>query len=355
MASSTPDSQAVPLAVVGLNFGNHICNLLTSTAAGRQVRLAGVCDQDQAKAKAAAARYGVPAFTSLEELLVVPDIAAIGLFTGPNGRAALLARILAAGKDIMTTKPCERDSAAAHAVLAEARRLGRVLWLNSPSQVLPEDLALIRRLAQEHDLGRAVAARAEVWTRYDEKPDGGWYDDPQQCPVAPVYRLGIYLINDLLRLLGPVESVHVTSSRVFTQRPTADQGLLSLRFRSGALGSVFASFCVGDGDQYRNSLTVNHERGTIYRNVGAAQIHAAPGTAGAHIALVAPGARGRSIQASLWSSGYSGDYDWSGFAEAVRTRAVPDDGTIRTIVDGVRVIEAMAESERTGQPVHLPE
>ncbi|MCK6488237.1 MAG: Gfo/Idh/MocA family oxidoreductase [Planctomycetes bacterium] len=338
----------LPIAVVGLNFGRHICDELAARPGG--VRLAAVCDQDAAKAQALAAKHGVPSFTSLDELLARPELPVIGLFTGPNGRAALLRRILAAGKEVMTTKPFERDSAAAAAVLAEARSLGRVLWLNSPSQALPADLALMQELAAQHDLGRPVAARAEVWAEYREKADGSWYDDPAQCPVAPVYRLGIYLINDLLRLLGPVEQVHVQGSRLFTGRPTADQGLLSLRFRSGALASVFASFCIGDGDHYRNSLAVNHERGSLYRNVGPLQLTGAHSSDGCQISLVARGAHGREVRAARWAPACSGGYDWAGFAAAVRARTPPDPATVATIVGAVQVIEAMAASEASGLP-----
>jgi predicted dehydrogenase len=334
----------LPIAIVGLNFGRHICADLAARPGG--VRLAAVCDQDAAKAQALAAQHGVPAFTSLDELLARPELPVIGLFTGPNGRASLLRRILAAGKDVMTTKPFERDSAAAAAVLAEARSQGRVLWLNSPSQSLPADLALMQELAVQYDIGRPVAARAEVWADYREQTDGSWYDDPAQCPVAPVYRLGIYLINDLIRLLGAVEQVHVQGSRLFTGRPTADQGLLSLRFRSGALASVFASFCIGDGDHYRNSLAVNHERGSLYRSVGPSRTTGE----GCEISLVARGAHGREVKTARWAPTGSGGYDWAGFAAAVRARTPPDPATVATIVGAVQVIEAMAASEASGLP-----
>ncbi len=340
-----------PIAVVGLNFGRHICDKLAHRPGG--VRLAAVCDQDAARAGALATQHGVPAFTDLGQLLARDDLPVIGLFTGPNGRAALLRRILAAGKDVMTTKPFERSGDEAAGVLAEAQRLGRVLWLNSPSQALPPDLELMRRLAAEHDLGRPVAARAEVWADYREQADGGWYDDQAQCPVAPVYRLGIYLINDMIRLLGPVQEVHVQTSRLRTGRPTADQGQLSLRFASGALGSVFASFCIGDGDHYRNGLAINHERGSLYRGVGPSRTLPLPDAAGCQVSLVAPGRDGRAVLAERWCAGVSGDYDWGGFAAAVRTRQVPDADTVQTIVGAIRVIEAMAESERTGLPARV--
>lgn len=73
-----------------------------------------------------------------------------------------------------------------------------------------------------------LGARADIWASYREQADGTWYDDPQKCPVAPVFLLGIYLINDLIQLFGPVRDVQVLQSRLSTGRPTADNGQLSL-------------------------------------------------------------------------------------------------------------------------------
>ena len=50
-----------------------------------------------------AERLGVKAYTDLDELVADPDIPAIGLFTGPVGRADLVRRIIRAGKDVMMT------------------------------------------------------------------------------------------------------------------------------------------------------------------------------------------------------------------------------------------------------------
>jgi hypothetical protein len=50
-------------------------------------------------------------------LIADPNIPVIGLYTGPVGRAALIHRIIEAGKDVMTTKPFELDSEAALAVM----------------------------------------------------------------------------------------------------------------------------------------------------------------------------------------------------------------------------------------------
>lgn len=346
------DLPPIPIAIVGLNFGRHILKDLRTGAARRWAEPVLACDADPARLAAMTAEHGVRGCASLDEVLADPAVRAVGLYTGPVGRAALIRRILAAGKDVMTTKPFEADPDAGLAVLHEARALGRVVHLNSPGPRPTPDLAQIQRWIAEHDLGRVVACRGEVWASYREAADGTWYDDPAKCPVAPVFRLGIYLINDLVRLCGPAESVQVVSSRLFTGRPTADNAQLGIRFADGAVAGLFASFCVGDGDHYRNSLCVNCERGTVYRNWGPER-----GADGADLSVVVQREDRRHVAARATVATASGAYDWEAFNLACHRRPPAGPETApEEIVEALRVVQAMAEAERSGAtaPVRRP-
>jgi predicted dehydrogenase len=138
----------------------------------------------------------------------------------------LIRKAIRAGKHVMTTKPFELDPQAAANVLAEAKSLGMVVHLNSPPATRPGDIQQIFNWQREHDLGRPVSAQCQTWVSYREKPDGSWYDDPKRCPVAPIFRLGIYAINDLMFLFKNPRQVSVMHSRLFTQRPTPDHALM---------------------------------------------------------------------------------------------------------------------------------
>lgn len=347
----TVQSQSVSMVLVGLNFGRHIYQQLIAPSFDGPIRLVGVCDMDQDKARALVGdRPGVKIYPTLDEVLADDNVQTVGLYTGPNGRAALLEKIIEAGKDVMTTKPFETDPTAAQNVLLKARQLGRVIHINSPGPGLPADLAVIENWRRTLNLGRPIGARADVWVRYDEQPDGRWQDDAMICPAAPVFRLGIYLINDLVRLMGRADRISVMSSRLFTGRPTADNAQLGIAFQSGALANIFASFCVEDGDHYRNSLTVNYERGTIYRNVGPsvqtqqAQLSVVMGT---------PNPPSRSVVDTQEVQLRSGLYDWHGFARAVHHEPDAPDYDIDHIVEPLRVIAALAKAEQSGTLVTI--
>lgn len=336
----------VRIAIVGLNFGVHIARVLVEEDLATLYDIAGVCDLDADKARQVAEECGTSVYESLEAILADPTVDAVGLFTAPAGRAGLIRRIIRAGKDVMTTKPFEADPAAAAEVLAEAERLGRVVHLNSPTPVLPPDLQQVVDWQRQFDLGRPVGCRLETYASYHEEPDGSWKDDPELCPAAPILRLGIYLINDAIRLLGEPEAVQVMQSRIRTGRPTADNAQLAIRFRNGALASIFCSFCIGDTQHYRNAMAVNYERGTVYRNVGASELRGVV----AEMSVITPqrGTATPHIERTVLPT-CSGQYQWGEFHRAVTDRAAGIRTDARLVVTGLQVLTAMARAARSGR------
>jgi len=335
----------IRLGLVGLNFGRHICRQLTEQQ-NLPVRLVQVCDLDESKAAEVAATCGVTTAPNLDALIQDPAIDAIGLFTGPNGRAELIRKIIRAGKDVMTTKPFERDAQAALSVLREARELGRVVHLNSPNARPFGEMAAISRWVADGVIGTPTLAQSSVWVYYGPTPaDGSWYDDPALCPAAPLFRLGIYPLNNLLTLFGTPVSVQLTHARVETQRPTPDNASVTIGFADGAIVTLSASFVVGGPDIYRNTMVIAGTRGVIYFNTGpkprettsSSQLILSTNDRIEHLSVTVP----------------SGEYDWDFFAQRVRSEVADDITTPAQIVTPIRVMQAISQAERTGLPVTL--
>lgn len=342
----TPRLQPIRIGIVGLNFGAQIVRRLMEGPARRWLTVAAVADLDPARSGPVAARHHVRVAT-WEDLLSDPTIEAIGLFTGPEKRARMIHQAIRAGKHVLTTKPFELSVAAARSALDAAERLGRVVHLNSPGPTLSPELACIREWQESLDLGRIVGLRAEAWVGYQESADGSWYDDPRRCPVAPIFRLGIYLINDCVALAGAPVALQVAQTRVRTGRPTPDNALLNLVFANGALASLYGSFCVSDGQPYKNSLTVNFERGTAYRNCGFPD-HLG-GRIRSELALVQPGRSLRPrVQRRVFSV-LSGDYQFQEFAEAVRSGKVLSTAAREATLAGLQVVDALPRAARSGR------
>lgn len=337
----------IDIAVVGLNWGDVIIReQILNGPASEFFRLAAVCSKDKDRVDACASTYGVKGYYQLDDLLADGSFPAVCLMTGPFGRAALIQQIVEAGKHVMTTKPVEVDPAAALKVLELAKSLGRIVHLNSPTPLPSPDLAQIFKWRQELQLGRPIAARADIWASYREAEDGSWYDDPEKCPVAPIFRLGIYLINDLIRLIGKPVAVSVMSSRLFTGRPTPDNAQISLMFENGAIANIFSSFCVNDAQWWLSSLTLNHENGTIYRNVGPA-INGTPRT---HPELsVVVNREGSPYTLRTVAEGSTEDYQWGAFRNAILGERLEGEWTAEETVLGLHVIRAMCIAAKSGK------
>jgi predicted dehydrogenase len=340
-----PRNDKIPIAIVGLNYGRWIIeSLLNEKAAGRYFRIGAICDLDSSRARAMAEKTGARTMT-FEEVLADPDIPAIGLFTGPGGRAGFIRKIIRAGKDVMTTKPFELDVERAVDVLEEARSLGRVVHLNSPSPLTPPDLVQIEKWRTEHQLGSPVSCHAETYASYREQADGSWYDDPERCPVSPVFRIGIYMINDLVQMFGEPEAVQVLTSRIRTGRPTPDNAQMGILFKNGAIANVFASLCVDDGQRWADSLVLHFESGTIYRNVGPLVFGGGPeGTT--TLKLLARRAGETKIETVRFET-RSGQYQWEAFHNAIRGEKL--ETPVAEMACALRVIRAMARAEKSGK------
>lgn len=328
------------LVVIGANFGSKIARQLEHDPAG-PVRVAGVCDLDEAKGRALASELGVVWHPTLDGVLADPSVEAVGLFTGPIGRGRLIERIVAAGKHVMTTKPFELDPAEARRAHDAAASFDRVLHINSPAPVPSSDRARIQGWLADGTLGKPVMLQATTWADYHERADGSWQDDPVRCPGGPLFRLGVYFLNDFSGLLGRPVEVYVQQSRLRTGRPTPDNAQISIRFESGALANIFASFCVGDGEPYRDDVVLACEHGTVRRwivRTGNVDMHRDQ----AMVELRRPG---RETERFLSAPGdYSGWYNWQAFQAAVRGQPDSIRQSAEAALAGVRLLHAMARS-----------
>ncbi|HOP11705.1 MAG TPA: Gfo/Idh/MocA family oxidoreductase [Oscillospiraceae bacterium] len=330
------NNKPVKLGLVGLHFGELMIKDLQKPENQPFIEIAALCDRDEPLAKRLTAEYGIAKYyTSLETLLADPGIEAVGLFTAPEGRAKLIDQILDTGRDVLTTKPFERSSEEARRILQKARSLGRTIHLNSPAPTPPEDIRQIDDLISQYHLGRPIAYRASTWCRYREQPDGSWYDDPNRCPAAPIYRLGIYLINDISRYFGEIENLQVFQSCIFTERPTSDNAQLSLIHKNGSIGSIFASFCIDDRRHYLYTLELNFENGTIFRNCGVDAVYG-------KIKLdLSASVNGEQVKEHREFGGHIGEYQYDQFNKAVRggilENPTPDD----QIINGIKLIEML--------------
>jgi len=333
----------IKIGVLGLRFGLQQMQEVMHGADEQFVEIRAVCDNVPERLKEGCEAFGCAGYDDLDRMLVESDIEAVALFTGPAGRAGLIRRILHAGKHVMTTKPFEVYPEAGLAVLKEAAGLGLVLHLNSPSALPGDDIRQILAWRREHKLGDLIFANMDGWYQRREEADGSWYDDPALCPVAPCFRLGIYAINDLIVLAGTPLEVQVLESRKLTGRPTPDIAQLSIRFEGGAIASVRNSFCPTPTRGVHGSELV-FERGVVVRSYDGENHFTA---ANITLKLEAVDADGGRLceEALIPANRASHAYRWDAFHSAVRGASRDGEVPPETIINGIRIVTAMARAQ----------
>ena len=334
------------IGIVGLNFGEKIVEELKKEYGSSYFEVAAVCDINTERAAEVSGNTGIKAYIGIDDLLMEKDIPVIGLFVPPVGRADLIEKIILTGRDVITTKPFELDADKALAVLKKAKKIGRIIHLNSPSPLPTPDIDQIKKWIEKYNLGRPIACRCDTWTSYREDYEGNWYDEPEKCPVAPIFRIGIYLVNDIVRLFGKAEKVQVMHSRLFTGRPTPDNAQVGIMFKNGAICNIFASFCINDVQTHKNSLLVNYEKGTVYRNVEPMKYTWTDRFS--KMTVVAFDKDNNNIIEHATVEGISGDYQWDLLYKAVTGEKLEGEITPEEIVEGIRIINAMARAEKSG-------
>ena len=335
------------LGLVGLRFGAGLAQrqIFNDPENQKYVRIVKVCDRIREKADAYGEKNNIPVCYDLDDLLNDPEIEGIMLMVPPAGRAALIRKCIDAGKHVLTTKPFELDPEAALEVLKYAREKNVIVHLNSPAPMPSFDLKQIRQWQAKYDLGRPVAAHWESYAKYSEKADGSWFDSYDSCPAAPIFRLGIYGINELIAIMGKVDSVEVVTGRIATGRPTPDNAQLMMRFESGAIGSIYSSLCVGDGVYYPAGMTLHFQNGTIFKR----QVRTYADNDFTRVELsLRVVVNGEVIEesATFPATGRSGAYQYANFALSCRQGYQEGETTPETIAEGIRVIAEMKKKEK---------
>jgi predicted dehydrogenase len=239
--------ESVKVAVVGCG---HISDayLGTMTTKFKILDVVGCCDLDQARAEAAAAKYGIRAM-ALEDILADPSIEVVVNLTTPGAHHAVSRRLLEAGKHVYTEKVLSVELADAADLVQLADERGLYLGA-APDTFLGSAVQTARFVVESGMIGEvsssvcALARDNDLAVRafpFITKPGGG---------IA--FDVGIYYITALLSILGPVTHVHGV---VRTKHPKRQErsperfgeaiDVLSedlmagtLEFASGAVGTV---------------------------------------------------------------------------------------------------------------------
>lgn len=225
------------------------------SAGYRNVTYVACADIDEARARAAADRYGLQAMPA-SDLFSDSDIDVVCNLTVPRAHHEVSAAALEHGKHVYLEKPLGLDRNEGATLLSMAEEQGLLVGC-APDTFLGAGLQTCRRVIDAGRIGEPVAAMANFANHGPEH----WHPNPPfyyQRGGGPLFDMGPYYLTALVSLMGPIRSVSGLSRGAGTERrirfgpragevlevevPTHVAGVLD--FASGAVGTIVTSFDV---------------------------------------------------------------------------------------------------------------
>ena len=229
------------LAVIGLGSAGTTLHL-PALAGLADVEVVGAVDTSEERRQRAAAQFGVPVFSDLDQMLKAeaPDVVLIA--TPPASHAAFCLRAFEAGAHVLCEKPFVSSLREADIVLDAARAAGRRVALNHDFREMP-----IFRALRDHVRGDDLLF-AQVWQLMDMPPwaEPGWRGQMLQ---RTLYEAGVHLIDFLMALYEecPVSVSATTTSSGARDSKSDAIALVTLEFSRGRVAQVVQNrLCKGE-------------------------------------------------------------------------------------------------------------
>lgn len=289
------------------------------------------------------------AYASAAEIAADPDVAFVILATPPNAREAFVETLAAAGKPILMEKPVERtlDAAERLCEIAESHGVAFGVMLNHRAR--PAAKALGARIAGG-DLGALLTVEVSIpWWRpqsyYDEPGRGAYARDGGGVLISQA----IHTLDLMLSFAGPVaETIAFLATSGFHRMEAEDFVSAGLRFRSGAIGSIFATTASYPGRG--ETITLGFEKATARLDTNMLTLDWLDGRSETVGEATASGSGADPMAfTSDWHRDMIAD-----FADAL-AEGRPPRVTAREALGVHRLIAALEESGRSGRHVVLRE
>jgi predicted dehydrogenase len=214
-----------------------------------------LCDPDLGKARALAARYGIPrVFASAAEMLdaVTPDL--FDIATPPATHAALVAESARRGIATICQKALAATYAESAAIVETAERAGISLAVHENFRFMPH-FREAKRMVESGALGALHGVAFRLRPGDGQGPRAYLDRQPyfQQMPRFLVYETAIHLIDSFRFLMGEVQAVYARLRRVNPAIAGEDAGYIVFEFAGGATGLF-------DGNRLNDHVARNTRR-----------------------------------------------------------------------------------------------
>lgn len=223
----------------------------------RGARLLACCDEVPEKAQAFAERFGIPkVYTDYGELLQDPDVDAVSVCTPSGMHSEMVIAASNAGRHAITEKPMDITLPKIDEMIAVTRRNGTRLGVIFQRRTSPL-WQRVRETVQSGALGRMVLGDAYLkYYRSQEYYDSGaWRGTWALDGGGALMNQGVHLVDQLQWIMGPVDTLFSFADHLARDIEVEDTTVTSLRFKSGAFGTLEGTTSVVGSADWKRSET----------------------------------------------------------------------------------------------------
>jgi UDP-N-acetyl-2-amino-2-deoxyglucuronate dehydrogenase len=227
-----------------------------------QLELVAVCDVNAATLREHTERHGVPGYARMEEMLLKENIDLVALCT-PSGLHPEQAMMAARHKvNVMTEKPMATRWSDGVAMVKACDEAGVRLFVVKQNR-RNATLQLLKRAVEKKRFGRIYMVNINVfWTRPQEYYDSAKWRGTWEFDGGAFMNQASHYVDLLDWLIGPIESLQAYTATLERDIQVEDTGVLNVRWRSGALGSMNVTMLTYPKN-LEGSITIIGEKGTV--------------------------------------------------------------------------------------------
>jgi len=221
-----------------------------------------LCDVDAAALAEGAKLTGAKPFSNLKDMLAGSD-ADIVILTSPSGLHPEQAiQVAESSRHVMTEKPMATRWQEAKRMVAACDAANVRLFVVKQNR-RNATLQLVKRAVEKGRFGRIFMVNINVfWTRPQSYYDSADWRGTWEFDGGAFMNQASHYVDLLDWLIGPVESVQAYTSTLARNIEVEDTGVVSVRWRSGALGSMNVTMLTYPKN-LEGSITILGEKGTV--------------------------------------------------------------------------------------------
>ncbi|MCC2972442.1 Gfo/Idh/MocA family protein [Massilia sp. IC2-476] len=223
--------------------------------------LVGVCDVDPRALEAAAGATGARAWRSLDRMLEECEADAFVLCTPSGLHPQQAIQVARAGRHVVTEKPMATRWEDGKAMVAAADAAGVRLFVVKQNR-RNGTLQLLKSAVEKKRFGRIYMVNLNVfWTRPDEYYNSATWRGTWEFDGGAFMNQASHYVDLIDWIVGPVESLQAYTATLARDIEVEDTGVISLRWRNGALGSMNVTMLTYPRNM-EGSITILGEHGT---------------------------------------------------------------------------------------------